>query len=407
MAQLSSNRLHRVKQPNTVNHTKTRNPFRLTILVILLLLLTALTLPILAHELRPSIVEIELGQTASGGSYTGKAMAQVNLESLIAGIGSDHDNTDDSPNSDRYQSLRALTTEQLAAEFELFRNTFIDGITLLSDSGRRVPVSIAKLETSPQPDLELARNSVVTMTFEFLATESGFSWQSDKAFGEMIVRTTSRSEELDYAALLAAGQRSEMIQLGQVTTTSFLTTIKNYTLSGFEHILPKGLDHILFIVGLFLLSPHLRPLLLQTAAFTVAHSITLVLSTLGIISFPAAVVEPLIALSIVVVCIENILTSNLRRWRILWVFLFGLLHGLGFASVLAEVGLSPATFLPALLGFNLGVELGQITVVAVCLLLIGYWHRDKPWYKPRFSTPASVIIGAIGLFWFAQRTGLI
>jgi hypothetical protein len=116
-------------------------------------------------------------------------------------------------------------------------------------------------------------------------------------------------------------------------------------------------------VGLFLLSLRWRPLLLQISAFTLAHSITLGLTMYGVVSLPARLVEPLIAASIVYVAVENLVTSELKPWRIALVFSFGLLHGMGFAGVLRDVGLPRPQFLTALLAFNAGVEAGQPTVI--------------------------------------------
>jgi hypothetical protein len=127
------------------------------------------------------------------------------------------------------------------------------------------------------------------------------------------------------------------------------------------------------------------------------------LSVYGVVSLPPAIVEPLIAASIVYVAVENILTSNLKPWRTLVVFGFGLLHGLGFAGVLAEVGLPQGQFVPALVSFNVGVELGQIAVIALAFLAVGIWGRTKSWYRARVVVPASAAVAAVGLFWTVQR----
>jgi hypothetical protein len=140
---------------------------------------------------------------------------------------------------------------------------------------------------------------------------------------------------------------------------------------GFTHILPKGLDHILFVLGLFLLSTRKGPLLAQVTAFTIAHTLTLGLSVFGVVSLSWSVVEPLIAASIAYVAVENILTPNLKPWRTTVVFGFGLPHGLGFAGVLQEVGLPRSQRLPLLASFNVGVELGQLTVIALAFLAVG------------------------------------
>ena len=179
--------------------------------------------------------------------------------------------------------------------------------------------------------------------------------------------------------------------------------IRTYLELGFTHILPKGTDHILFVLGIFLLSIHLKPILMQVTAFTVAHTITLALTIYGVVSLSPKIVEPLIALSIVYVAVENIVTPRLSPWRVAVVFAFGLLHGMGFAGVLAQLGLPRSEFLPALLSFNAGVELGQLAVIAIALLLIGLPFRDKPWYRRRVVVPGSIAIAAVGLFWFVQR----
>lgn len=171
---------------------------------------------------------------------------------------------------------------------------------------------------------------------------------------------------------------------------------------GFTHILPFGFDHVLFVLGLFFFATRLRPLLAQITAFTVAHSLTLGLSLIGIIILPSRVVEPLIALSIAVVGLENIFTRRLRASRWLVVFAFGLVHGLGFASALRDFGLPPGAFWSTLLGFNLGVEIGQLAVVASAYAALG-WFWGRPWYFRRVVVPASAAIVVVALYWAVRR----
>ena len=102
--------------------------------------------------------------------------------------------------------------------------------------------------------------------------------------------------------------------------------------------------------------------------------------------------------------VENIVSDRLSRWRPAVVFSFGLLHGLGFAAVLQEFGLPENGFFAALIGFNVGVELGQVVVIALAFLLVGLWFRTKPWYRRRIAVPASALIALVGAFWFLQRT---
>ena len=181
-----------------------------------------------------------------------------------------------------------------------------------------------------------------------------------------------------------------------------LEIARQYLWLGYTHILPKGLDHILFVLGIFLLSPRWKTMLLQVTAFTVAHSITLGLSIYGIVSLPSRIVEPLIALSIAYVAVENLFTRELKPWRLALVFMFGLLHGLGFAGVLRELGLPREEFLTALLTFNLGVEGGQLTVIAAALVAVAPFIK-KGWYRQRVVIPASIAIAATGLYWTLVR----
>ncbi len=176
-----------------------------------------------------------------------------------------------------------------------------------------------------------------------------------------------------------------------------------YLKLGFEHILPLGLDHILFVLSLYLLEPRLKPVLVQATAFTVAHSITLGLASQGLIYAPPTIVEPLIALSIVFVAVENLLVRQLNRWRIVIVFAFGLIHGLGFAGVLGELGLPSNQFFSALLAFNVGVELGQIAVILLAWAAIGRWTADKPWYHARVVVPACGAIALVAAWWTVER----
>jgi hydrogenase/urease accessory protein HupE len=176
-----------------------------------------------------------------------------------------------------------------------------------------------------------------------------------------------------------------------------------YLKLGIRHIIPLGLDHILFVVSLCLLSTRIKTILWQATAFTVAHSITLALSMKNIIAAPGPVVEPIIALSILFVAVENILLDKLKPWRVLLVFMFGLVHGMGFASALNEIGLPRNQFFSSILAFNTGVELGQIAVITVTFLLLIIPLGRKPWYKKRAVYPLSGLIACIAAFWTIQR----
>lgn len=187
--------------------------------------------------------------------------------------------------------------------------------------------------------------------------------------------------------------------------------VKEYLLLGFTHIW-GGIDHLLYVFGLTLLVRNLRALLKTITAFTVAHSVTLAAAALGFIHVPAAPVEASIALSILYVAAEAANTRNGHpslAQRSPWViaFCFGLLHGLGFAGALAEVGLPAHNIALALLLFNAGIEIGQMSFV---LCLLGAWQalrRSAPHWVERFQWTPPYVIGGLASFWFIQRFAAI
>ena len=176
-----------------------------------------------------------------------------------------------------------------------------------------------------------------------------------------------------------------------------------YLQLGFTHILPLGFDHILFVLSLFLLSPKLKPVLWQATAFTVAHSVTLGLAMYHVITPSPKIVEPIIALSIMYVALENIISPRLKTSRIGVVFLFGLVHGMGFANALGQLGLPQNSYLTSLIMFNVGVELGQLTVILTAFFLVGKWFGKKSYYRKFIVIPLSVLISLIAAYWTVQR----
>ncbi len=176
-----------------------------------------------------------------------------------------------------------------------------------------------------------------------------------------------------------------------------------YLKLGFEHIIPLGADHILFILGLSLLGKDIKTLAWQATAFTIAHTITLGLAMYEVITPNTAIVEPIIALSIVLVAVENIFVKEINKWRLAIIFIFGLIHGMGFASVLQNIGLPQRDFMKALISFNIGVEIGQIAIIIAVYWGIIRWFGNKEWYHKRIVTPVSGIIGLIALVWAVER----
>ena len=191
--------------------------------------------------------------------------------------------------------------------------------------------------------------------------------------------------------------------------------MRTFVVSGVEHIL-IGPDHLLFLLGLLLLGGSLWRLATIVTAFTLGHSVTLSLAALDLVRVAPALVEPAIALSIVVVGVDNLLvrqrrvaepqsaTFDLRPWLAV---AFGLIHGFGFAAVLREVGLPPGALGWSLAAFNVGVELGQLAVVAVAVALLAAVRRYDVVLAERCVVVGSVGVIAAGVYWFAQRVGFI
>lgn len=179
-------------------------------------------------------------------------------------------------------------------------------------------------------------------------------------------------------------------------------TFWQYLRQGFVHVLPEGQDHILFVLGLFLLSRAWRPLLAQVTTFTLAHSVTLALATLGVVKVSASVVEPIIAASIVFVALENIFRPRYTHWRLLVVFVFGLIHGLGFAGALGELDLPTNSLVAGLVGFNVGVEGGQLAVISIAFAAT-FWLRDAAQYRRWIVIPGSLYIALRGAWWTVER----
>ena len=354
----------------------------------------------LAHEMRPTIVDVVLEE---GGAMA--VSLSANAEALLAGIGPEHDDTDDAPEAARYEALRAARPEALEADLRAFAPRLIDGIALSVD-GRPVPLGLDDIEVPPIGDTALARKTTIRLTGA-LPPGVTLDWRFDRAFGASVLRLTQAGGAEPFDSAYAVAGDAVSMPLGEsARPRGAWQTFRDYIPIGFAHIVPKGLDHILFVIGLFLLATRLSPLLWQVTTFTLAHSVTLALAALGLVTVSPAIVEPLIAASIVFIAVENMLTDRLGRFRLLTVFVFGLLHGLGFAGVLAEIGLPTGRFVSGLIGFNVGVELGQLAVIAACFLAVG-WFMNRPWYRRFIVFPVSAVIALIAGYWFLERIGML
>lgn len=355
-----------------------------------LLLLSSMAV---AHEVVPAIANF----TVQDGRLD--LSLRLNAEAALAGLDLDGlADTNEADGVSDYDALRALPPGVLAQRMQDgFAQVFapfsiaVDGVPLTLKPGQ--------MTVQEAPD-DLPRATVVTMEALVPVGAGDLSVLWPAGWGTLVLR--QNGVEAPYTGTLQGGDLVQIPLAGGAELTGW-QAFAQYIPVGFDHILPKGLDHILFVLGLFFLSTRMRALLWQISAFTLAHTVTLAAGALGWVSVPASIVEPLIAASICFIAVENILAKGLTPWRPVIVFGFGLLHGLGFASVLGEFGLPEAQFIPALVGFNLGVEFGQITVIALALLAVGVWFRAKPWYRARIAVPASAVIALIGGYWVVER----
>ncbi len=199
--------------------------------------------------------------------------------------------------------------------------------------------------------------------------------------------------------VFGAGSETFEVVLGEPVERGALGAVREFLRLGVEHIF-TGYDHILFLLGLLLVATGFRDLLKIVTSFTLAHTVTLVLATLGYVSLNVRLVESVIALSIAYVAIENLAGREHRRRWIL-AFVFGLVHGFGFSNVLREMDIPRVVLGWSLASFNLGVELGQVTIVSLLYPILA-WNRTRSWNLWAVRA-TSILIALMGLYWFVER----
>lgn len=361
-------------------------PSRLTFAIVLIVISLATAQPVAAHELGSQELRLTIRE---GGEYA--LEIAVDPENLL-------------------QRLELLAGEEFsepasAVEYrdriDGKKELFLSRVDLRFDGQRVVP----RYEYSIESDDLSALSALITLRGSIPAGAKQATLSYGLVFSNWLFTVRHERAEEASRQWVAGDQTSTPVSIeGLAVPQTKAEVARQYLVLGFTHILPKGLDHILFVLGLFLLSPKWKPVLAQVTAFTIAHSITLALTIYDIVSLPGEIVEPLIALSIVYVAFENCLTRTIRPWRIVLVFLFGLLHGMGFAGVLSELGIPRSEFATALVTFNVGVEVGQLAVIALAWILLVRWTASRTWYRRRIVVPVSLLIAAMGFFWLIERT---
>ena len=342
---------------------------------------------LIAHELGTTRVAILLndGRTYDVDVITDAAAL---LEKLEASSG-------ESP-------LAGLPPDRLRARIEQFGEQFRRRVALRFDGAEARP-AIA-YAVSPGADAAASPIATIHLSGQIPPGATHLTWRYAWTFASYAVTVRRAAADNPTTEWLEGGQSSAAVALkAPAPAADRFGTARRYLALGFTHIVPGGLDHVLFVLGIYLLSGRARSILWQVSAFTLAHSITLGLSMYGLVSASPRIVEPLIAVSIAYVAIENIFCAELKSWRVAIVFVFGLLHGMGFAGALKELSLPRSEFVTALLTFNIGVEAGQLAVIGTAFLLVGWYSADRVWYRRRVVVPASMLIACTAVYWTIQR----
>lgn len=352
-----------------------------------------------AHEVQPAVADVTLGREATTLDIV------WTLEAPVAGLDLEGvEDTNEADGADAYDRLRAMPPDKFAEEVRAAWPRISELVTLRAD-GEALPLDIRVIDIPEVGNTELPRLSTLRLAGPPVPPDAAVTLNWDASFGPLVIR--QQGVENGYTDYLTTGGETMPFGLDGGSDQTATEAFVDYVGIGFDHIVPLGLDHILFVLGLFFLALRLGALLWQITAFTLAHTVTLALGATGVVEVPADIVEPLIAASIVWVGIENLFANRLPPWRPALVFGFGLLHGLGFASVLRDFGLGADHFVAKLVGFNLGVEFGQLAVIAAAFLAVGALFGSEWWYRRRIAKPVSLAIAAIAVFWVLERTGIV
>ncbi|MFV3130521.1 HupE/UreJ family protein [Niveispirillum sp. KHB5.9] len=373
-----------------------------------------------AHEIGDSQILVEPGDTTWTARIVTAPTALINRLEEQAG---------QPPSRDLTQEQAAGRLSTLAASLPAHLHVTLDGA--------EVPTTLAVEQLHMPADQSQPSFLVLRAEGPLPAGATSLTWRFDLLSGQHALLLAGRTHWVE------GGTETAPLPLRPGPPPTLMQVVGQYVHLGFIHIVPDGPDHVLFVLGLVLLTTRLRPLLVQVTSFTLAHCLTLFLALYGVVELPARIVEPLIALSIAYVAIENIFARRVMRtsgagvamrrlglrgmgraaavaaepgsdelnssepgmppWRPALVFCFGLLHGLGFAGVLSDLGLPDRDRVAALIAFNVGIEFGQLAVIALAYGLVLHWFKHRPWFHARLITPTSAAIALVGLYWTVER----
>ena len=364
----------------------------------LLLVLVVFAQIILADALKPALVEVTF--------FEDKRMEvafQVSLEAILANISTESKDTTNSVNGEYYDQLRVLKPEVLFERFVNFENEYLSSLTLFVNGK-----AIAPQRKSHSVDIvgyaKRPRNSQLVYETVLVQEPNSLHWKYNESYGDSAFRYRFFQKDA-YTwkpwIWLTKDKDTGVIDLSDERIYSSFDRFVEFLSIGFDHVVPLGLDHILFIVGMAMASISVLGLIGLVSSFTLAHTVTIGLGMYGVIVVNPAVIEPLIALSIAYIALENLLTKQHLKRKTIVVFFFGLLHGLGFAEMLKSFSMTKDNFLITLLGFNIGVEIAQICIILAVVAILFVLRKIK--FSRLAVVVTSVAIGLTGLYWTYER----
>ncbi len=351
-----------------------------------------------AHEIKPAIVEFNKVKNQIN------IVLKFNAEAFLANIdASDYKETINFSNSIKYSELRLLPREILKEKVFESRDQIINSI-FIKTSKKQLNLKLVEINVLEEKNIEKVRFTKVYLKTEIKFIETPITFSAKKIFGPLIFKNFSNIDKN------TDKPQSQWLKPGNQTSNLGILQIKNNTTNfsilgiwnGILQIILYGFDHILFILGLFFFSHKLKPLLIQVTTFTIAHSITLIFGGLGYITISPLIIEVIIAASIIWIGFENLFRKKMKVSRLGVIFTFGLIHGLGFASMFKPKGLEGTDYYLNLLSFNIGIELGLLITLLPLIILIPLFNR-LTWYRILIAMPASIIIALFGVEMFINR----
>ncbi len=357
-----------------------------------------------SHEIKPSIADFTYDESSLNFKI------RLNAELILSNIdASTITNTDSSSLSEIYDKFRILSKKDLE---KMFQNSWSDISSNIDIkiNNKAKKITLIKTEVEDIKNFEISRDTNIYFRVILDKNSEQFTFKWVKDYGPIILRENNNNKLEDelVTEYLQSGIESSQFSFKENNFSKTFNSFAKFFVLGIQHIIPKGLDHILFIFGLFLFSSSLKKLISQITIFTIAHSITLIFVSLSLMRINPQIVEPIIALSIVYIGLENIFKKYIKEYlRYVVILFFGLLHGLGFALVLSDIGYKSSDLFVNLISFNFGIEVAQISIVLVLYLLIALNFAKNKNYRIYFQIPSSILISSIGLYWFFERINFI